>query len=553
MAELTLSVVIRGQLAAIARVRWEMILNSLRTVRGRLELVSRIILGLSITVAGLGGCVGIAIAAWYFTSHAEMEFLAIFLWIVFLFWQLFPVMASAFTETVESSNLLRFPLTYRSYFLVHLVYGSFDPATALGGLWLGGIAVGIGIANPGLFPWAALVLFTFALLNILLTRMIFSWVERWLAKRRTRELMGVLFFVVIIVFQFVGPLMSHLGNRAHPQAATFFEHLLPLERLLPPGLAASALSSPGAGGIAPALAALVTLWGYSAIFLWLLSIRVRRQYLGENLSEAVARVTGPRAKAVAREGWELPGLSGSVAAVFEKEFHYLTRSGPMLFTLAMPVVILLIFALAPGNARNGQNFLQNVPDFAFPIGAAYTLLLIVNLSFNVFGADHAGIQFYYVSPVPFREVMFGKNLVHLSIIAAETVLVWIAVCFVFRAPSLEVTIATLAGILFAAPVNLAVGDLMSLYSPKKIDFGKFGRQRASGLTAIASLGVQAITMGMVATTFLIAHLLGRIWVATLLYLLYAAASIAGYIAVLKRVDALAIQRREAVIEELCRA
>ena len=85
------------------------------------------------------------------------------LWPVFLFWQLFPVMATALTETMDSSDLLRFPLNYRAYVMVRLAYGAFDPATVLGSLWLIGIALGIGWARPGLLPWAVLVLLVLAL------------------------------------------------------------------------------------------------------------------------------------------------------------------------------------------------------------------------------------------------------------------------------------------------------------------------------------------------------------------------------------------------------
>ena len=553
MAGLVPSAATRGQLAAIARVRWQLVTNSLRTVRGRLELVSRIFMGLTITIAGLGGSFGIAVAAWYFTSHEKTEFIAVFLWLVFLFWQLFPVMASAFTETADSSNLLRFPVTYRSYFLIQLVFGSLDPATALGSLWLFGIAVGIGVAQPALFPWAALVLFSFALLNIFLTRMIFAWVERWLANRRTRELMGLLFFVLLIGFQLIGPVMSRMGGRAYPRAFHFIGSLLPFERLLPPGLAASALSSPGSAGFAPALAALATMWGYAAIFLWLLGIRVRKQYLGENLSEAVARVSGPKEKSVARTGWKLPGLSGGVAAVFEKEARYFSRSGPLLFQFVMPIVILVVFSVIPANPRNGgQNALHSAPDFVFPVGAAYALLLIVNLSYNMFGADQAGIQFFFVSPVSFREVMLAKNLAYALILAVELVGVWLVAFALFRPPSLQITLLTLAGVLFAAPANLAVGDLMSLYAPKKIDLARFGRQRASGLTALASLGTQAVTLGLAAITFFLARQFANVWFAAFMYLLYAAATITIYAVVLRKVDAIAIQRRESLVSELCR-
>ena len=179
----------------------------------------------------------------------------------------------------------------------------------------------------------------------------------------------------------------------------------------------------------------------------------------------------------------MPGASGAVAAIFEKEFRYLSRSGPMLFTLVMPVVILLLFRLAPTGSRHGDNFLVNAPDLAFPIGAAYTLLLVVNLVYNSLGPDAVGIQFFFASPVRFRDIMLAKNLAHASIVAMETFAVWLVVCLMFRPPSLGVTFATLAAMLYGAPVNLAGGICFSLYSPKKIDYGTFGRQRATGLTA----------------------------------------------------------------------
>ena len=108
------------------------------------------------------------------------------------------MLASAFSENIDSSNLLRFPLTFRSYFLVRLAFGSLEPATAIGILWSLGIVLGITAAAPSLFFVAALSLLAFAILNILLGRMVYVWVERWLARRRTRELLGVIFFLFII-------------------------------------------------------------------------------------------------------------------------------------------------------------------------------------------------------------------------------------------------------------------------------------------------------------------------------------------------------------------
>jgi ABC-2 type transport system permease protein len=336
MAGLTSSPEMRGQLAAIARVRWQLFVNGLRTIRGRLEVVARGIIFLMLTIAGLGGSFALGVAAWYFVSQGKVEWIAILLWPIFLFWQLFPVMASAFTENVDSSNLLRFPLSFPSYFLIRLVYGSLDPSTIIGSMWLIGVNLGIGIARPGLFFWAALVLLVFGMFNVLFARMIFSWIERWLAQRRTREIMGAVFFVFIICFQFIGPLATRYSERRHPDASRnaskITAQVLRYERAFPPGLAATGISGGFHGAFVPALGAFAVSCVYALAILGLLNVRLRAQYHGENLSEAAARRSSPKEKSALRLSWNVSGIPGPMAAVLEKEVHYLSRSGPMLFT-----------------------------------------------------------------------------------------------------------------------------------------------------------------------------------------------------------------------------
>ena len=192
-----------------------------------MELASRLLIGLIMAFGALGGAIGMGSAAWFFVSQGKAEFLPLVFWSVFLFWQLFPVMATAFTENLDSSNFLRFPLSYRSYFLVQLAYGSFDPATAIGSLWLLAIAVGIACARISLLPWTLVILFTFAIVNTLLARLIFAWVERWLARRRSREILGVLFFLMVIGFQFIGPLVGRYSHRSNAGVVRFGQEICP--------------------------------------------------------------------------------------------------------------------------------------------------------------------------------------------------------------------------------------------------------------------------------------------------------------------------------------
>ncbi|HUO15912.1 MAG TPA: hypothetical protein VMX38_13075 [Verrucomicrobiae bacterium] len=543
----------RGQLLAIANLRWRMFVNGLRSRRGKMELFSRVIVTAAFAIGGFGGFAAATGFAYWLVSQNKAEYLPAVLWPIFFFWQVFPVMATAFTNNPDSSELLRFPLTYRSFFLVRLAYGMFDPASALGSVAIFGVLLGVSAARPALFPWALLVLFTFALFNLVLMQTVFAWVERWLAQRKTREIMGILFILFMLSFQLIGPITEGMQRHPRPQ----FQHtailLARLQGALPPGMAGDAIaqashSQYSAGFISMLLLVLLTVAvGY------LLHLRLRKQFRGENLSEAAARPIVTQAQPV-QAGWELPIFSPSVAAVFEKEMRYLSRSGPMLLTLIMPIFMLVVFRLGPANPmRQHSNLFARMPDMAFPASAAYALLVLTNLVYNSFGGEAGGIQFFYASPVTFRHIVLGKNLTHAAILGANTALAWIAVTLFYGQPTLAVSVATFAGLLFAAPLNFTAGNLLSLYSPKKRDFATFGRQNVSQTTVLASLGVQIVVVGIGVAAFAIGRLYDNLWIAMLIFLALSAISLTLYVMVLQRMDGIAVERRETLLAELCRA
>ena len=542
----------RAQFAAIARLRWQLLSNSLRTIRGRMELVSRMAIGFAFFMFGLGGSVGFGLAAYFLVSQGHSEALALLLWAAFVFWQGFPVMASAFTENVESSNLLRFPLPYSLYFLIRVAYGTLDPAAIVGSLWLLGMLFGVTVANPGLFPWTATVLLVFAVFNILLCQTIFSWIERWLAQRRTREILTLIFFLLMISFQLLGPMINHFSKKkSRPQMSYVTQGLIPIQRVLPPGIGATAIARMSSGALPASLGYFALLCGYVAAAVALLHLRLSTQYRGENLSEAAAVSASPRDQSL-RLGWNLPGFSAPVAAVFEKEIRYLFRSsGQTLLTFIMPIFALLIFRF--GAMNSVRHMMGDLPNRAFPAVVGYTFMMLNNLAYNNFGGDGGGIQFFLTSPVSFREIVLGKNLTHASILMAETAVAWIAVNFLYGPPSLEVIIATLAGLAYFAPLNFSVGNLLSLYAPKKLDYSSLGRQRPSQMSALISLGVLILFAGVGAGIFWIARYYWNAWIASLFLLGLAGISFPVYLTVLNRVDGLALTRRETLITALSRA
>src|SRR5579864_3154160 len=436
------SAAVRSELTAIAELRWRMFVNGLRTRRGKMELASRVIVASVLALGGLGAfAIAIGIS-WFFVSDGRPEFLAIPLWSVFLFWQFFPVMASAFTSNPDSSELLRFPLTYRAYFLVRLAYGYCDPASALGSVGLLGVLVGVSVARPSLFPWTLLVVLTFALFNLVLMQMIFAWIERWLAQRRTREIFGVLFILFMLSFQLIGPIAERLSKGPHPELRRDLQIAAQVQSVLPPGFATDAIAQVSHGHLLPAFASLFFLAMLTLFVGLLLHVRIRAQFRGENLNETAARPKVIQTQPL-QLGWHLPGFSQSVAAVFEKEMRYLGRSGPMLLTLIMPIFMLLIFRLGPMTSLQHSRSFNRTPDMAFPGAAAYAILVLTNLVFNSFGGDGSGIQFFYASPVHFRHIMLAKNLTHATILAANLVFAWIAVAYLYGTPHLAVTVATI--------------------------------------------------------------------------------------------------------------
>jgi len=75
----------------------------------------------------------------------------------------------------------------------------------------------------------------------------------------------------------------------------------------------------------------------------------------------------------------------------------------------------------------------------------------------------------------------------------------------------------------------------------------------SQTTVLASFGVQIVIVGFGVAVFAIARIYKDLWIATGLFLVLAAISIPIYLLILRRMDRIALRRRETLLAELCRA
>jgi ABC-2 type transport system permease protein len=563
MAEVAHSAGLGRQLSLVILVRWQTFRNGLRSKSEKAHLAGRILLGLFLGVQVLGVSVGICYGAYLIVISRKWIYLSLMLWVVFLFWQFMPVLASEMNPGFDGRNLLRFPLPFSAFFLMSAAYGVADPFACIGILWIAAIGVGASIARPDLAWWAALALTICVMMNLLFNRLVFAWLERVLAKRRTREIVTVVSILLFLCVQFSGLILQ----RTSPALRRSVEDSAGVWRALPPALAGTVMEHAATGESAAALRTAGLLGIYTLVFGGLFALRVHAQFTGEELGESAAPVRQkPAAKrvpvSVAAEGavnrQEFRPLSGIVSApvtaIFVKEIRYFYRNSMLVMNVFMPLILVLFFSMTsslPRRQAGASIFGRLGGNFAYPASVVYILLLMMNFCPNNLAYEGRGVERLYLAPVKFRDVMLGKNLFHGALLVLEALLTLILVTLTGNPPSVLIVLATWTALLFAALTDLGAGNWLSLQFPRKFEFG-VRRQRPAGLTMLISFGLFFAEIGMISgAAFLCIWFVG-LWLLPVLYLAMSAAALVVYRLILEGTTRQAILQRDILLEQLSR-
>lgn len=561
----------RAQYRALAAMRWHAFRNGMRSKLGAFELGARTISFALYALLGLGLSAGLAASTYMIVSNSEWRFMPLPLWALFLLWQMIPVLLASFQEQFDLSILLRFPVNFGSYILLYLIFGLVDASTILGALCSLGLWLGVTVARPDLFAWAALALAVFALFNLLLARAIFAWIDRWLAQRRTREILGAVFLLLALSMQLLNPAFHQSWHRGENSSleyegyesskARLTDRYGPLletaERVqswLPPGLAAQSLQRAGHAHPPKAIGNLGILALYAAVAGMILALRLKAEYRGENLGTApsLSESATKASRAATSQRRATPWLlnrSGPIAAIMEKEVRTLIRSMPLLFALGTPLFMVVMWSTFLGrtHAEIGSSF-----PYALPLGMAYALLGFTQFIYNSFGGEGHGIQLYFLSPTPIRTVLLAKNFFHSLLFALDALLAGTLICLRLGVPSPAVLAASLAWVAFALPTQLAAGNVLSLTMPYRINPGRISRQRGSQASALLSLLIQLAMLAAGAAVFGLCWWLEQPWLPLPIFLLAAAASIWVWQRGLGNADAMANARRDSLITTLAK-
>ncbi len=550
-----------AQLQMMAWLRWKIFRNSLSKKGAALDLIALVLAGVFGAVFAVGAGIGLGIGAYFLTRAGKFPFFSLMLWGVFLVWQFMPLMVATTGSGFDFRNLLRFPLRFSTFYLLGLTFGLADPSVLAAMYWLLCITMGVTLANANLFFPCVLLFICFAAMNLLLNRMVFSWLERLLARRRSREALWAVLMLFFLLFQFSGMFMERWGRQLRPVV----HKVPPLVSLLPPGLPGRGLQGLAQGEVSPLLVATALLLAYAAAFGLMLRFRLLAQYRGEDLGESPAIAAPRRSAAAMRARVAIPAagaqpsfltslVGGPAIAVMQKEIRYLYRNSAMLLTLAIPLILILPIAFSFSSPRHAARnaVFTRVPDLAFPGAVAYMFLILGQFAHNSFAYDGRGVQLLYMAPVRFRDVLLGKNLALAILVAVETVLVGALIGVVIRPPSPLYVLATLAWLVFALLVHFIVGNWLSLEYPRRFDFGQY-RRRASGMSVLVGMGLQIALLGLGVLVGMISLWMGRVWIFAGVFLVLSVVAFWLYNVTLEHYSNLAVSRREALTEQLVRS
>jgi ABC-2 type transport system permease protein len=538
------------QIRLVAGLRWRILRNQLGKKGSRLDLLGMISAAFFAAFLVLGLAFAFFWGAYTSVSTGRFAWMILLFWGIFLFWQVFPIFLAGFGASFEFRNLLRFPLSMSAFYLVGLAYGMADFPSIASFCWLLAMIAGGGVADPSILPTLVPFVFLFMLTNLTLERLIGSWFERLLARRRTRELIFALIIVLSVSVQFLRPFLMHY-ERGVPAWAL---RILPYLSVFPPGLAGNGIAAATEGRWDSVTYAGSGLALYLAVFSALLWRRFAAQYRGEELSEADApsRADGERLAAQDTKPGALDLLPPQVAAVLRKDFRYLTRNGFAAVAFLMPPLLVVLFSSQFAGRHPSVLHRGVSTDLFFPGMMGYLLLMLMMPAYNCFAYEGKGIQTYFTAPLRFGHVLLGKNLMHAGMLLVDVGLSMALLAWRIGLPSLPVLAATLAGALFSVIGQFTIANWTSLNFPRKLEFGSMRGQRNSGVAVWVGFGVQTLLVGICSFVLLLGRWTGSPWLPAAAFAGLAAASAAGYFATLDALSEVAEQKKEVLLEALCR-
>ncbi len=385
--------------------------------------------------------------------------------VVFLYWQVVPVLMAATGASLELRKLKVYPIPVSQLFGIEVMLRVTAGIEMV--LVLFGIAVGV-MLNPAYPAWAVLAILPYLAFNLFLAAGMRDLLVRLLSQKGIREI--VVFGLVMV--SALPRLLFSRGSTSAGRLTDFFSGDSWL------GWPWSATAAWLQGAHFTQTAGILLLWtAVAAVFgRW----QFARMLVFDDEAAAAADTKPLRREGLLERIYRFPSmvLADPLGALVEKDIRFLIRSPRfrlvflMGFTFGL-VVIPMSLGKGGGHSVLGAHYLTAV--------SVYSLLLLSESCFwNAFGFDRSAAQIYFLAPVAFSRVLIGKNLSALFFIGIEISAIT-AVCAIAGMPLNPHNLAEAYSVAAVVTIFLlCAGNLMSIYQARAVNPNTQFRANAAG-------------------------------------------------------------------------
>jgi ABC-2 type transport system permease protein len=439
-------------IAAILRAQW---LSMRMGGRGR---VFSVITGL----VWYGIWVGVACAAYLGIVKAPADVLASYLPLgalgIFIYWQVMPILSASMGSSLDMRKLMLYPVPHSKLFQVEVLLR----LTTGGEMLIVLFAAVLGLwRNPIPSSWFLLPgILLYVAFNLVLASGTRSLLERLLSKRKVREVLVFVMFMLWMIPRFA--IVSGYRLKAPAVWTGLIDHAAwPWT-----AVAWMALGRSQAASLASLCAWLLVGWWFG-----------RAQFERSLRFDAVAAQATPLVTRVgpwqrlAENFYRFPArlLPDPLAAMVEKELRSLVRTPRyrMVFVMGFSFGLMLWLPMILGQRASSHGAMTT---HFLTVVSVYALTLLGQVSFwNCFGFDRSAALFYFAAPQPMSRVFVGKNLGALVFIYME-VFILIAVTSLFKVNFGAAQIfETMLVVGVSALYMLGLGNITSVQYPRGLN------------------------------------------------------------------------------------
>ncbi len=416
------------------------------------------------------------------TKGGVTQFLSPGLLLIFLYWQLVPILLISTGASLDLRKLVAYPIPPGDLFSIEVLLRVTAAIEMV--IVMAGAALGLW-RNPELHFWAPLVLIPYLFFNLYIATGMRDLISRLMARRRIREVLIFFFIMAAAAPQLLVLRERNSGARLREPIRQALDQVnLPV---WPWGAAAHL-----ADGDAVLVSLLsLTLWIVAAFAFARWQFARSMNFDAEAASATIepVRPAKPGSISILERLYRIPSrlFADPLGALIEKEIRFLTRAPRFRMVFFMGFTFGMVIWM-PILMRGGQSSASSLSSNFLTVITLYSMLLLGEVCFwNSFGFDRAAAQAYFVFPVPIRTVLIAKNLAGLFFTFLEMTLITI-VCLLLRMPVTPQRFfeATAVAVVLSFFL-LAFGNLTSTHNPRPVDPAKSMRSGVASRTQMVTL------------------------------------------------------------------